>query len=266
MNSNQRSFMAAENIGPSLFVSLVKSSGVNMGQVEVADVGQVAYGISHEGTREAPIPGVVPVHAIAGEPCMVYGPGDNCEVLCGEAVVAGQFVRPNAAGKAVVCAEGDLYSAQAVSTTTAADQKLKVTILRGTTPGSAMDVAVSRRQRFTIAEVNAGATVVAAVPGVRLRMLDVSLIAIGGAAGAATSVDIRGTQSATSVNLLAAAVAGLTQNTLLRAGATNAAVLAGGASFIANDANTPILINRTGSAVTTATHIDVLITYVKETV
>jgi hypothetical protein len=63
------------------------------------------------------------------------------------------------------------------------------------------------------------------------------------------------------VKLLAAAVAGLTQSTVLRAGATNAAVLADGASFVANDTNTAISINKTGSNMATATHVDVLLTY-----
>ena len=91
-------------------------------------------------------------------------------------------------------------------------------------------------------------------------MVDCALISIGGAAATATTVDILATQT-TAVKLLAAAVAGLTQNTLLRAGATNATILADGASFVANDVNTAITIGKTGSNVATATHIDVLLTY-----
>jgi hypothetical protein len=116
------------------------------------------------------------------------------------------------------------------------------------------------RQRVTLAQVNAGLTLLPAIVGLRYRLVDVALISIGGAAAGATSVDIRGTQSAAGVNLLAAAVAGLTQNTLLRAGATNAAILAAGASFVANDTNTAITIAATGT-LTTSTHIDVLLTY-----
>ncbi len=117
------------------------------------------------------------------------------------------------------------------------------------------------RQRVTTAEVNAGLTLLPAVAGRKYRMHDVALIAVGGAAATATSVDILGTQSASSAKLLAAAVAGLTQNALLRAGATNAAILAAGASFVANDVNTAITIGKTGSDLATATHIDVLLTY-----
>jgi hypothetical protein len=120
------------------------------------------------------------------------------------------------------------------------------------------------RQRFTVAQVNAGATVLAAITGLKYRVADMALIAIGGAAATATTVDILSTQSASSVKLLAAAVAGLTQNTLLRAGAANATILAGGVSFVANDVNTEITISKTGSNVATATHIDVLLSYVIE--
>lgn len=126
-------------------------------------------------------------------------------------------------------------------------------------PGSEAGVQQTR-QRFTIAQVNAGATILPARAGIQYQMVDCALISIGGAAATATTVDILATQTS-SVKLLAAAVAGLTQNTLLRAGATNATILADGASFVANDVNTAITIGKTGSNVATATHIDVLLTY-----
>jgi len=124
MQGNQRSFMASENIGSSLFVNLKKVSGVNQAQLEVSHADEQAYGVSHQGSREAPIPGVTPIAAAAGESCVVYGLGDPCEVLCGEASNAGDYLKPNADGKAIVCSEGDLYSAQAVSTTSAAAMPL----------------------------------------------------------------------------------------------------------------------------------------------
>jgi hypothetical protein len=253
MQSSQRSFVAGEDIGVSLFVDV---SGNH--EVSVADVGSAPYGISHEGTREAPIPGVTPVHALEGESCMVYGPGDNCEVTSGEAVAAGDFLTVDSAGRAVVAGIGEEYYAQAVNTVAAANQMVKVTLVRGVRVGTTV-----LRVRATTAEVNAGLTLLAAIPGRSYRLHDASLISIGGAAGGATSVNIRGTQAASAVSLLAAAVAGLTQNTLLRAGATNAAILAGGASFIANDVNTPISLNATGT-LTTSTHIDVLLNYTVE--
>jgi predicted RecA/RadA family phage recombinase len=117
------------------------------------------------------------------------------------------------------------------------------------------------RVRATIAEVNAGLTLLPAIPGRSYRLHDAAMISIGGAAATATTVDILATQSASSVKLLAVAVAALTQNALVRAGATNATILAGGVSFVANDANTAVTLSKTGSNVATATHIDVLLWY-----
>lgn len=120
------------------------------------------------------------------------------------------------------------------------------------------------RQRFTIAEVNAGATLLAALAGFKYRMVDASIIAVGGNAAAHTSIDISGTVS-TARKLVAFLVAGTTQSTMLRAGAaTNGVILADGASFTANDANTAITVGKTGSDVTTASHVDISFSYVIE--
>lgn len=137
--------------------------------------------------------------------------------------------------------------------------------LNGTGETKADNIEVKHiRRRFTTAEVNAGATLLPAKAGVRYRMVDCIMIAIGGAAATATSVDITATQSAAGVSLIAAAVAGLTQNTVARAGASNIAVLAGGASFVENDVNTAVSIAKVGSNLATATHIDVLFSYVEQ--
>ena len=117
------------------------------------------------------------------------------------------------------------------------------------------------RQRFTIAEVNAGATLVPAVTGKSIRMVSCKAIAVGGAAGAVTTVDVLGTVS-TARKLVAFAQANLTQSTVLTDGGTGAAVLADGASYTANDVSTGITVGKTGSSVTTATHIDVIFDYV----
>jgi hypothetical protein len=122
------------------------------------------------------------------------------------------------------------------------------------------------RQRVLVADVNAGLVLLAPQPNLIYRLQDVALIAIGGAASGATDVRILATQSAASAALLIAAIAGLTQNTLLRAGAANAAILAAGASFIRNDVNTGISIGKTGGALATATAIDVLMEFTVEQV
>jgi hypothetical protein len=117
------------------------------------------------------------------------------------------------------------------------------------------------RTRLTIAQVNAGATLLAAIAGWRYRMVDVAAIAVGGAAAAVTTVDVLGTQATAAVKLAAFAQASLTQNTMLRPGVSGTTILAGGVSFAQNDANTAITVGKTGSDVTTATHIDVLLWY-----
>jgi hypothetical protein len=119
------------------------------------------------------------------------------------------------------------------------------------------------RARVAIADVNAGYTLVPAIAGYKHRMIDCHITAIGGAAGAVTTVDILGTQSS-AAKLVAFAQANLTQNTMIRANGTGGTILAAGASFTLNDANTAITIGKTGSAVTTATHFDVVLLYATE--
>lgn len=121
------------------------------------------------------------------------------------------------------------------------------------------------RMRCTAAEVNAGKTILAAVAGCKYRMVDCVAIAIGGAAGAVTTVDVLGTQTS-GVKLVAFGQASLTQSSVLKAGGTGATVLADGASYVANDVNTAVTVGKTGSAMTTATHVDIILTYVIECV
>lgn len=124
-------------------------------------------------------------------------------------------------------------------------------------------LVLNKRTRFTIAEINAGATLLAAVTGYKYRMVNCSAIAVGGAAAAVTTVDILSTQTS-SVKLAAFAQANLTQSTVLKPGVTGCAVLADGASFVANDSGAAVTVGKTGSDVTTATHVDINFTYVIE--
>jgi len=120
--------------------------------------------------------------------------------------------------------------------------------------------AYALRARVTAAEVNAGKTLVAPPAGRSLRMIDCILIAVGGNAAGATTVDI---VSGTS-KLVAAAIAGLTRSSVVRAGDTSAAVLTDGASFATLASGATIGIAKTGNDLTGATHIDVLLTYAIE--
>lgn len=129
---------------------------------------------------------------------------------------------------------------------------------------SANPIVRNARTRFTIAQINAGATLLSAISGYKYRMVACKAISVGGAVGAVTTVDVLGTQSASGVKLVAFAQASLAQSAVLTAGGTGAAVLADGASFVANDANTAITVGKTGDPVTTATHVDVIFDYMIE--
>lgn len=125
-------------------------------------------------------------------------------------------------------------------------------------------MVMMKRQRFTIAEINAGATLLAATPGMAYRMVTCAAIAIGGNAATVTTVDVLATQSAASVKLVAFAQASLTRSTRLEAGDSGAAILTDGVSHVANDVNTAITVGKTGSDVATATDIDIHFSYTAE--
>lgn len=132
------------------------------------------------------------------------------------------------------------------------------------THSGAAPVTHTERFRKTIAEVNAGVTLLAARTGIKYRLVDVIAIAVGGAASGVTTVDVLGTQATASVKLAAFAQASLTRSAVLRPGVSGTAVLADGASFAACDAAAAITANKTGSDVATATHIDFILSYCHE--
>jgi hypothetical protein len=128
----------------------------------------------------------------------------------------------------------------------------------------AVPVLMELRTRVTLAELNAGKTLLPAIPGYKYRLVDASLCAVGGAATTGTSVNIIGTRAAAAVQLLVAAVAALTQSAKPRIGAANMVILADGASFTPLDANTAITVITVGTAMTVLTHLDVTLQYVIE--
>lgn len=119
------------------------------------------------------------------------------------------------------------------------------------------------RKRLTIAAINAGATLLPAIPGVKYRLIDAFAIAVGGAVTSVTTVDVLGTLT-TSRKLVAFGQAALTQSALVRAGSAGGALLADGASFTANDAGAAVTANITGSAITVATNVDFTLLYAIE--
>lgn len=129
-------------------------------------------------------------------------------------------------------------------------------------------VAKAFRLRYTLAQLNAGQTLLPALPGVKWRLLGGALIAVGGAATAATSVNFAATQAASAVQLWVVTIAALTRSTMVSIGVTPAAgsqtILADGASFAQNDVNTAVTLANVGSAMTTLTSIDVFVDYVAD--
>jgi hypothetical protein len=127
-------------------------------------------------------------------------------------------------------------------------------------------VTKTQRTRATAAQVNAGLVLLPALPGVKWRLIDCAMIAIGGNAATATSVDLLATQAGSAVRPVVNVIAGLTRSAVLRMGATNSAVLADGASTAVLDANTSVSVVKQsgGSNLATATHIDVILTYTAE--
>ena len=122
----------------------------------------------------------------------------------------------------------------------------------------------SKRVRVAIADVNAGKDLVAAVAGLKYRLVDAKLIAVGGAvtSSTATGVKILGTQT-TPVALLTVVKGNLTRSAV--AGIAGNTVLADGASFVKNDANAALsIVADGGTDLAGASSIDVILTFTVE--
>jgi hypothetical protein len=128
-------------------------------------------------------------------------------------------------------------------------------------------VVQTLRQRFTVAQLTTVGTIftgLPALPGVRWRLIDAMLIAIGGNVTTSTSINIAGVVAGSAVELVVVAIAALTRSTFVRAGATNAVVLADGASLTQMDANTAITAHSVGGTPTVATAVDMIVDYVAD--
>lgn len=127
-----------------------------------------------------------------------------------------------------------------------------------------------QRHRVTTAEMNAGHTLLAAVAGLKYRLIDFTVITIGGnaaASAAATGIALYGTQAAAGATLYEAHLAELIRSVPLKPDTANTHILADGASFIANDAATAITCKAVSAGafdLITATHFDILLTYALE--
>jgi hypothetical protein len=121
-------------------------------------------------------------------------------------------------------------------------------------------VAKTLRAHLTLAEVNAGAPLLPALFGVRWQLLEWTMLARGGNAGGATSLNISGIREGSAVHLAVTAIAALVRSAIVRAGSANAVVLADGESFEPLDVYTAVTCVSVGM-MTTATSFDVTISY-----
>lgn len=123
--------------------------------------------------------------------------------------------------------------------------------------GAIDSVVYNLRSRCTLAEINAGKTLVAVPATKAFRLIDCKAIAYGGSVGTVTTVDVK----VGAAVLVAFAQAGLTQSTVLKDGGANAAVLADGASYVAQGAGDDLVVIKAGADADTATGVDIIVTY-----
>lgn len=120
MAGRNPSWVAESDVSPSKFL---KASGTTKDhRCEHAGAGDSIVGVSQEGTREAPIPGITAVHALAGEGVMVYGIGDVCEVVAAGTITSGARVASDGNGDAVAAAAGDKYGGRALASAVAGER------------------------------------------------------------------------------------------------------------------------------------------------
>jgi hypothetical protein len=246
VDGNTKAFIAGEAIAVNRRVAVDSA-----GKVLLAGATSVATGVA-----------ITPAFADGEEITVSLRTASGTQkMVASGAITRGAAVNGAAAGK--VAGSGSVFVGTALEAATTDNDVIEVL------PGPNTDILANSgvvqnvRVRVTTAQVNAGHTLLPAVPGRSYRLVDASMISVGGAAGGATAVRIVGTQSASAVALVSTTVGALTQNTRVLAGITsNSSILAAGASFVANDANTAITIDRTVSNLTGSTDIDVLLSYV----
>ena len=120
---------ASGNIAPSRFVK--KTDAYKVGQ---CGAGEVAIGISQQGSHDTPIPGASTLAAEAGDPIAVYDEKENCLLDAGAAVADGAYLKSDANGKGITATTGNQYFAVAERGASAADEKMQVIVRFGIVP------------------------------------------------------------------------------------------------------------------------------------
>jgi hypothetical protein len=155
-------------------------------------------------------------------------------------------------------------------TITAVGGRLKYTGLIPVLASTEDGLLLTQRHRVTLAEMNTGHTLLGAVPAMGYRLVNVMVIAIGGAAAAtadATGLALYGTQDSSEVALYTALLAALTEDAVCTINTTNTSVLAAGASFAVCDDNTSLTVKAVSAGtydLITAESFDVILTYALE--
>jgi len=117
------------------------------------------------------------------------------------------------------------------------------------------------RYRATVAVINAGFTLLAAIPNFKYQLLECAAIAYGGAVSGLTALQVSGTQAGSAAVLFSYAQASLAQSTVLKTATAGTTILADGASFAPCDAGAAVTVAKTGGSAATATGVDIIVSY-----
>lgn len=97
--------VAQGNIGVSCFVKIDTTAATvaHDNSVLQASTNDPIIGIAYEGSRQVPLSDVTNPNyaAIAGEPFRIYGDDDECQVIAGATITAGQRLKSDSSGNAV---------------------------------------------------------------------------------------------------------------------------------------------------------------------
>ncbi len=117
MPTQNPNWISGGNINPKRFVTQQTDADLT---VEESNATEMPVGVSGIGTKYAPIPEVTTnYHAESGDPVWVHGPGEECWLVAGGAVTAGDLLKPDNDGKGVTASAGDKYGARALTAATA---------------------------------------------------------------------------------------------------------------------------------------------------
>ena len=131
MTQTTPSFTASADIPISVFVKITSGTDHN---AQACVAGDTAIGVSDYCPQDPVLPGgSVGPAATAGNPIRIFTLGETCEVLAGGTITAGQFLKPDANGKAVACSASDKFSAIARAGASA-NQLCKVLVEIGVAP------------------------------------------------------------------------------------------------------------------------------------